>query len=358
MNRKRMPSVLCSVILAVAVPVLAAEEHVEARSFDLKTVNALTLDMNHADISLVTGEYDSLSITLRQNLRSGDPALCLQHIEGKASGTDLKVLTKIDKKLTEKSRCNISRKIAIELPAETLQRFVFMHRHGSLKADSLAANDLSLKLAHTKLELKALKASDVVLELRHGKFSIDQLEAQHIEAEGAHADFLLNEFISDTAKVRWSHGDIKAKTSRVGNLKVHQSHGDILLGTHTGTALALHNSHGDIRVKQAQAEQVKLKNTHSGIKYSGSSDQLKFSNSHGDVKLKQQGTGFGLIEGKVKHGDVHLQLPESSVCQLTGSQIKNIRSDFFKSAKACAAEGGGGIVKLGSSHGHVNVTTL
>lgn len=342
---------------AISLSSIASEAYVEDKSFNLENVKSLILKINHAEITLVQGKDKELKMTLSQELKQGDPDVCVHKINDVLKGGSLEVYTEASKR-SNYSNCNIQRTVHIQLDQQTIQNLNVQHSHGAFSADPLTPGKLSLNISHSKLTLGNIASTTAKLKFDHTDTDIKTIASEELELEGAHGTTNINELSSKHLSIDRSHGKVEINLSKVDQLTARQSHSDLLLKSHQGKELNLHNAHGDITVVEGKAEIVEIKNSHGGIHYSGDSITLRSSNTHGSTNITQHNPRFKSIDSKVTHGSIELALQKNSLCELDGDNLKKVSAELFRKDDTCNDEKSAGLVKLRTTHGKVVINAL
>jgi DUF4097 and DUF4098 domain-containing protein YvlB len=348
---------------ARAVPVVATndvcflERSEENQSFDLNKIKSLTLKIDHAEIALVQGKGNELTMTLNQELKRGDADVCVHEIKHSKSADSLEIYTKA-KKRSSFSNCRVKRTVQIQLDQETIQQMNVQHNHGAFTADTFTAKNFALNISHSKITLGNIDSETAMLQFDHADLHIETITSKKIEIKGAHGATHINAVSSDQLVLERSHGNIEINKCQASQFTSRQNHGSLLLNAYVGKELSVRNGHGRITVSEGQAENVELENSHSSINYSGNSNTLRFSNKHGSTKITQHNANFKNIEGKARHGSIDIELPKNSLCELEGAALKKASATMFREDGACDQDKSSGMVKVDTEHGKASISVL
>lgn len=353
---KQCTSLIILFVGSVAALANASEQFESVESANLADYEKLVMNVSHSQLEIVDGNSNDLTATLTQTLYSGDQQECLMKLVTERKGSTLELRTE-KSQISWNNHCEVRRKLLVSMDQKALQKLEVELRHGNFETLSLIVPEQSLRIAHGNIKVADVSASRWAINLSHGNGDFGTIASPQADMNGAHGGVKINSFSGERLNGKWAHGSVKLTELNVNKLKFEQAHGAFKVTKHHGDQLAIKNAHGPINLQASDAQSVELKNSHGEIYYAGNSDSLRVNNSHGDVNLIQRNADFKEISGSASHGDIHLKVPQASVCNFQVPQVNRLKSSIMKSAKDCDIAAGGEL-KLQGGHSDATVTSL
>lgn len=272
------------------------------RTFKVADGQLLEIAVQHADVTVETGETDEARITVSVSASSEDRA---REIFERMNFEAFQDGDRVVLRSTPRSEWNWNGRFRIEVRARIPRQFdlelasthgdvtlasidgtvTLNTTHGDVDAERIAGPAVRLNSTHGEIHANALLAELVEVRTTHGDIAVGMVRTARLDAITTHSDIEIDE-LEGSGEVQTTHGDVTAGVLKHEGLRVRTTHGDVLLVLPAGSGAAVN----------LRGEHVALP---SGVEFEGVRDEeraegtlngggpsLEVSTTFGEVTLR------------------------------------------------------------------------
>jgi len=326
--------------------------------YEINNIERLSLNFDHAKISITANESDVILLRMEQQLNKGKAEYCLHQFTKDFtkdhSGDTLALSAEPEKSKLWGNHCSVERKIHIQLGKGSIKDLLLKHAHGTMNFDSGNYKKFTLNASHTTVDISNLRANNANLELHHGNLTIDDLNADHLTLDGSHGNIEIAHATGQQVVGEWRHGSVSIEHSQFNQLEFDSAHSRVELTKHQGQIIAVQGAHSNIRVHASDSEQVAISNRHGPINFKGDAKFVKVDNAHGSINLTQTSLARFEIDGRNSHGNILVKVPAESIYQYSlASDSATFYTKTTKNEEKTKSQ-----IKLIVSHGNGRVKEI
>jgi len=282
----------------------SAEEVMIEESFDVREGQTLFIDVQHADVSIVTGNRNSAEVEVRLDSRRMDRArerFEEMNWEVYEDGDRIVVTSEQVNGRKRWNNVDMNVDVIIHIPAEFDADIETSH--GDVVMGDLMG-ELRLLTSHGDVELDAVEGNSIWVKSSHGDISGDALTAENIEIRTSHADIDFGEINAEEFDATTSHADIDVG-SLSARTRLQTSHGDIDVELMRAASVELETTHGDVHVTMPRSAKMDLDLRGAEVEISSSLD-VNGRMSEDYVRGQLNGGGE-LLRARTSHGDITIR---------------------------------------------------
>ena len=267
------------------------------RTFPVTEGQRLVVDVQHADVEVITGQTDQARLTVTVHASSESRARDLfehMNFEVFQDGDEIVLRSK------PRDEWEWNGRFSIDVRAQIPQRF-----------------DLDLSSTHGDVELESIDGS-VKLNTTHGDVDAERIAGPSIQIESTHGEIHANALLADELAVRTTHGDISVGSIRTSVFRVFTTHSDIDIAELEGSG-EVQTTHGDESASIHKNDGVQIRTTHGDVELGLPATAVASVNLRGDRVDLSSGFSFDGVRDKSQaKGDLNGGGPEISVSTTFG----------------------------------------
>ena len=345
MKRNTVSAVILASLVAPSA-VIAAQTFEDNKQVELKTANAIEINLAHAKIHFIRTDSNQADLSMSQILKKGSEEDCLQHFDITQSGNKITIAT--EKKDSSWSffgnDCEVERNIVIALGKGELADLKLNIAHAKFNAEQIDFITQDWKIAHSNLTIKLVNASNSKLNIAHSLLNVADFNSVNNEINGAHSQLSIQKYFGSQLDESWQHGQFTINNAQLEKLKQNNAHSEIMINQLTAKFLNADNEHTRFVIQSAQVNNIDVELEHGEVKLDGRFDKVKLETQHAYNQVRQSNDQPILLSADVSHGNLDLYLPEklSYSYQLNDKQMLESNSASSK-------------IKVDISHGNSSV---
>lgn len=346
---------LLSVLTVISLSVTAfhaPSPSVQEKKYSIEDVEALSLDIEHANITITHNTSNTLNFTLKQTLKKGDAEQCLFHVKTKQDNNHLQIRTKRNSnninilKLFKGKNCSVDKEVNIVIGAGFIHDIKLNFSHSKIEFENGQYHNVDLDIAHSSLKLTSLNSQKAQFSLAHSEAKIGALNLQELAISGAHSRLYINNLIGQVIEGHLSHGQIEITKGEVNKVNLKSDHGAIELLEHAGQDLILKGLHSKLWANTTVNGQVSLSNRHGSTNFIGQPKAIDAESEHGGIHIKLLNENTKSATAYSRHGSIKLSVPHTS----------NYRQFIKEKGHSIySTSGAEHMINLNASHGNVSL---
>jgi hypothetical protein len=221
------------------------------QTFKVADGQLLEIAVQHADVTVETGETDEARVTVSVSASSDDRA---REIFERMNFETFQDGDRVVLRSTPRSEWNWNGRFRIEVRASMPRRFdldltsthgdvtlasidgtvALNTTHGDVDAERIAGPAVRLNSTHGEIHANALLADLVEVRTTHGDIAVGIVQTARLDAITTHSDIEIDE-LEGSGEVQTTHGDVTAGVLKHEGLRVRTTHGDVLLVLPSGS---------------------------------------------------------------------------------------------------------------------------
>jgi Toastrack DUF4097 len=275
------------------------------KTFDVSFGDALLVDIQHADVTVTTGSFETARVLVTISGRDIDRARkSFEEMEFQADRVDHRIELISRKRrrnwsfrgnggLSIKAEITIPEKFDVDMETThgdvSLDNLIgILHlktSHGKVSAQSVSGGEISITSSHGRIRASSLSGAEIELKTSHADIDVARINSDHFSAITSHSNVEVDE-LSGISDIRTSHGNIDITINEDLSADLTTSHGNISVSTPPTFGADLDLKGGRIRLASTFDFTGSIKKDSARGQLNGGGPRIEARTSHGKISIR------------------------------------------------------------------------